>query len=376
MKIFICIVSAQTLQNLIPVYIEKNRYSGFGAAHLVVTDFMKGKSGLLSKNLEELGVQVIEHPVTDGVLFNALLERAQGIAEEIKTRYDRKTEFVFNLTGGTKLLSLGFYQCFRKQFNQELENKTFYYSYTDTENKRIEYLDYPDESIPMENDLTIKHYLDAQGFKVSSVLSDDPHWLQKVTQREVITQWLGANSKKLQGFFKVINALTYSAINNSQMSQNFSSEQIGFGQKALILLAKHKVIKWTQSDPKKIEFCDVDSAKYLNGLWLEEYVYLIALQTSSCEVKCGIGVTFGSTPNEFDLLITHCNKLLVIECKTLRFDKYGDSKEQDVLNKLDLLSKKVGGLFGENILLSLQPLSQTAKDRAKNYRITLQLRGC
>lgn len=363
MKIHICLVSNQTLQNLIPVHIDKP-----DIVHLIVTQNMKTqrKDCLLSSSIQKLGIQIETHDVKDGILFSELSKEAENIALNIKNKYKNSVvEFWLNLTGGTKLMSIAFMQEFQKIFSKEMS-----YYYTDTDNSRIENLYDKTKNIPMSNNLNIKNYLDAQGFQIKQIKSDSVNWQKQVIQRKEMTKWLGNNAKSLQQFFSVINAFASKATKEIKMEYLLYSDPQGIWRVALEKLNQSRLIEWNNYYSKKIRFYDMDAVEYLNGFWLEEYAYLLAKETDAYEVKCGVDVLKDNAPNEFDLLVIHHNKLLVVECKTLQFGK-NDVKEQDVLNKLDLLSQKIGGLFGQNILLSVQSLSDTAKKRVKSYKINL-----
>ena len=119
------------------------------------------------------------------------------------------------------------------------------------------------------------------------------------------------------------------------------------------------------------------AADYLQGGWLEEYVYLIASDIGFKEVYCGVTMTDDSKSkadirNEMDVVVCHDNRLLFIECKTSRMDK-----EADIIYKLDALGTQAGGIMSSKLLVSAQPLTYTNKDgktvnalaRAQSYKI-------
>ncbi|MEI8650387.1 DUF1887 family CARF protein [Paraglaciecola sp. Hal342] len=55
--------------------------------------------------------------------------------------------------------------------------------------------------------------------------------------------------------------------------------------------------------------------------------------------------------NEFDLACCHNNQLLVVECKALAFND--EVKGQDIVNKIEALKSKAGGVYGKSLLRGL-----------------------
>lgn len=89
------------------------------------------------------------------------------------------------------------------------------------------------------------------------------------------------------------------------------------------------------------------------------------------DVRCGVEVTAADAErvrNEFDVLACHCNELLVIECKTLR---YQEENESPVAYKIDSLGQQVRGLFGETWLLSAREPTPNLLERARLARIRI-----
>ncbi len=76
------------------------------------------------------------------------------------------------------------------------------------------------------------------------------------------------------------------------------------------------------------------------------------------------------THNELDLVLVHNNRMLIIECKTMRFGN-NQQKDSDVLYKIDSLGDDLKGLYGELWLVSAREPSDNMRDRAKDRRINI-----
>jgi hypothetical protein len=105
---------------------------------------------------------------------------------------------------------------------------------------------------------------------------------------------------------------------------------------------------------------------------LEEYAWHIAEQAGLNEVACGVEIDWENsrTRNELDVLAVHNNRLLIIECKTVRFSD-DHQKSNNTLYKINSLGESLRGVFGKKVLLSAWGVSSTMLDRAKTQGIKI-----
>ena len=118
-----------------------------------------------------------------------------------------------------------------------------------------------------------------------------------------------------------------------------------------------------------IRFRDEAARAYLNGGWLEQYVFDIANSLKKQDIACNLTVESqapGHSRNEIDVAILAQNRLHVIECKTSRLDQ--SDRADGVLYKLDTLTA-FGGLNTKGMLVSFQPLKAPDLSRAKDLRV-------
>ncbi|MBF0583240.1 MAG: DUF1887 family protein, partial [Magnetococcales bacterium] len=196
--------------------------------------------------------------------------------------------------------------------------------------------------------------------------------------------------------FSEINYLVSKAMSQNRLMHPTQTLDYDPGESLSILLARlaeEGMLQWTPQRARDVTFVSSESAAYIGGIWLEEFAYLQIRQAGLENIEVGVTVTWQNSKkdashvnNEFDLLVTHRNRLLVVECKSGRVSAQKqagqdhlcptcknplDQKPQDIVHKIDALGKKVGGLFGSTLLLSAQKLDDRAKERAKRAKITV-----
>lgn len=276
-------------------------------------------------------------------------------------------EIVLNATGGTKLMTLGFVEAFRSIGARVI--------YTDTAHRLIEIL--PEgieisEPIPMRDVLKVPDYLRAQGFLMNSSKSDDPFWREEAASRKSVCKYLGQHAAQIQDFIGALNGMANAAIDREgnliAAVQSFGKTPWGKWAEALGKLAAANLIRW-QEGSDEVEFLDGESLRFLHGGWLEEYVWHILKDNDTFDCRLGVEGTWESgdkTLNEFDVMAVHCNQLLFIECKTLRFNGENDN---EIAYKVESLGGKARGLFGATWVVSAREPGDVLLERAKQANI-------
>lgn len=371
MKIHVAIVSDQILANLIPALMDRPEM-----VYLVCSASMAQRQAeqRLASLLKREAIAVNVKYEAPDVGLKQIHEFALELVEEIKTEHP-DAQIVLNATGGTKLMAMGFVDMFRGDAARII--------YTDTAHGRIEIL--PDKKQaaadpePMRDVLNVNSYLAAQGFRVSSAVSDDETWREQAAARKAACKYLGRHAAGIQDFIGAMNALADRALEKvpdtdeerlAQPRQIFNNTPWGDWAKALGELAKARLIDWRDGE-SEIEFRDATAALFLRGGWLEEYAWHIVKDEGVYDARMGVSGRWDNTQNgenEFDVLACNGNQLLYIECKTLR---YRDGNDNEIAYKVDSLGQDVRGLFGQTWLLSAREPSQVLSDRAKKAGICL-----
>lgn len=367
MTVHVCLVSDQTLANLIPVLMERPE-----KVALVVSAEMTARKldTRLKKLIESEGIKVDIYANAPDTGMAAIHEFASKLAERLVTC---EVDIVLNATGGTKLMSLGFVDVFRGIASRII--------YTDTAHRRIEALPDHDRHIPlptqMSDVLDVKHYLAAQGLRYRAATSDDTAQLDHIVLRKAATKYLAAHIGELDSFIGALNRLADLAfagtkeLKGPRQAFDYAPHPKSPWSLALRELAKAKLLGW-QDGEAEIVFLDAERTQFLRGGWLEEYAFHILRDNKAFDARLGVTIandSAGLTENEFDVLATHGNRLLFVECKTLRFNP--NENDNELAYKLDSLGKAARGLFGETWLLSARAPTPQLIERLRAARIRL-----
>lgn len=375
MTVHVAIVSDQTLPNLIPILMERPEKVFLVASQQMV---QKGLAERLLRLAEEAGVAA---EIVPG-LPSSGLPSIQEYALNLATRLDElKCPVVLNATGGNKLMTLGLTEVFSASFDPG----RLRIIYTDTANDTLEtVLPRNVQPAPLAAVLDIPTYLAAQGARCRT--TEDPEWVARALARKAVTKYLAHNAEELGSLIGALNYYASRAHDGEKLTapvQKLESKGGGISPRwsaCLHELAKAGVLEW-QEGSTQIRFPDLDAARYVNGFWLEEYVWHVVRDERVDHVLQGVNLLWDGTSradaprNELDVVAVHRNRMLVVECKTMRFAN--DERDgQTVITKLESLGRNAGGTFGEMLLVSARRIEdKTIRTRCRSLRIPLVQAG-
>jgi phosphorylcholine metabolism protein LicD len=265
--------------------------------------------------------------------------------------------FIVNLTGGTKVMSLGVFEYYSKSPNNQICYLPL------GKNKQLQL--FPSDK-PISQDIiyriNLEDYLIANG-----VLPESNSFLKK-------------------------NSLLRSEEKSAKLYQKFSSES----NQLLKIAAEHFRKYRNEKKLKKIElnneekwylqpFLDAgflpefegqltkEEIKYLTGDWFEEYVYTLVKsikEKNDNDIGFGIYLTRDNVKNEFDVIFTQKNALYVIECKTDVANEEGKFAElfNNTLYKAGSL-KKDFGLFVKFYVFAINDFTKLSKEKLDRARV-------
>ena len=373
--IHLCLVSDQTLQNLIPVRLDSYRPDHI---YLLQSATMKKKAAdqRLKQALDIAGCK--KTTTIDGCPDHDLPQIiAWGSALIRRLRIDHpQGRFILNLTGGNKLMSSGLLQAMRPWCEA---------IYCDTEHKCLEIL-HPlgKATIVLPPDLVnLKTYLAAQGFTVR----DDKLDGRALDARRELTCWLAENAGNLNDFIGNLNgAASYWEQNNRTTSSN---PNLRSRSGALENAACQRLTDAGLLEQKAGQLAVPQAhATYLRGGWLEEYCYAIGRELEQSAdpalrlTRARFGISVKIDPidstrsakyplNELDAAFVHNNRMLIVECKT-GAQLGQDGKSQTILNKLEVLGEHAAGRFASKIVLTTEnSIDSSTAERAKRYAIRI-----
>lgn len=366
----LCIVSDQSLQNVLPTRAESMLADR--CVLLVSAEMkLKGADKRLRHALEQSGCKRIDcvegvpdHDVSAIITWgNQLITRLR--AEQPDHR------FILNLTGGNKLMSIGLLQALRPWCEAV---------YCDTANDSLEFLHPPGTSaVPLAPDLlNVKLYLAAQGFSVRNEQRDGV----ALDKRRAITVWLANNVRQLENFVRNLNGAAgyYDPKDKSRQNALLAPARGQVEEDAVRRLTEAALLEDAGGRVRVPE----THAVYLRGGWLEEYCWAIGrelegeglIKRARFDINVKIDPIDQTRPdryplNELDAVFVHRNRMLVIECKT-GAQLGDDSKSQTILNRLEVLGEHAAGRFSEKFLLTTENrIDAKTAERAKQYRIRI-----
>ena len=359
MSIHVVVVSQEPLANGIPVLMESPKSVVAVCSEMVVAKKLDQK---LLGFLVAKGIPLrLENHAPD-----ADLSKIRIWASDLLNRLEKDfpgEEIVLNLTGGNKIMSLGFWEAFKDRVSRII--------YTDTSHDCIEILSDKimgdSRTIPMGQVLDVPESLSIQGLGYIGASSDDPEWIKTVQSRQNLTDYLATRAPLLTGFFSRINGMA------GQNGGTFANPPAGEWKRALNHIVSSGLVHWKPVS-REISFVDPGVSRYLGGGWFEEYAFLQARKLPFHDVRANVKVRLTmEVDNELDIVICHRNRLFILECKTGRMDGKLPSNNDptDIAYKSEILRQAVGGRFAETyILLAQQPTPGLAK-RAEELKITL-----
>ncbi|HKZ58073.1 MAG TPA: DUF1887 family CARF protein [Thermodesulfovibrionales bacterium] len=353
--IHVCLVSDQPIPNLTTILqFEPDKVI------LLATKDRSAESNRLEKVIRQKGVDVKTKEIKPYDMNNVI-----SVCENLIKDY-KNDEVTLNITGGTKIGTIGTYQVFYTC------GKPIFY--VNTQDDEIIKISPNEEKIPININMSIRDYLAAYGFNITNYVKEDRHINDRRHITEAIVQLaikrpelIGEINRELKDIDKAVYPKKISLRNDRDMD----------------LLCK-KLVDYglvERSRQTTIEIPDEDAAKYLRGFWFEEYLYMTAKSLNVNEVKLNVEGQWDasgkkSPRNEFDVLIAKRNRLFYISCKTANPDRYVDGTDEsigkDYLYELDALGDRALGLFGKKMLASARPVTNDyVKKRAEVMKIRL-----
>ena len=252
---------------------------------------------------------------------------------------------IVNLTGGTKIMSIGVYDFFKER------KSTIYYLPI---GKNIYEQIFPSvkhREHELNFRISLKDYLISYGIDIKSkdihgTLKDKEyteHFCRKFLNNEID--------------MKVI----------AQLRKERNKKKILLDEKAKTFLDKIKF------DTKKEGILSKKEINYLTGGWFEEYAYNLVrkhLPLNDDKIGLSVQISNANTQNEFDIMFVYENVLYVIECKTELRDN-GRNLLNDTLYKLSALKKS----FGLSVKSYLFTLDKNLRDKNGNIKSDYQKRA-
>lgn len=368
------IATDQNLANLIPAL-----QCGAREVWILQTPEMKkkGAAAHLAAALKARDVRVERIDFADDDV-STLHGQAEAVARRVAGR-----AVTINLTGGTKLMTLALVQTLAADLQTAPGAQAPYLIYCDTRHHRLDWLAPAPRSDAMQPVLKVDDVLLAQGYRSQdgSAGAEAAEWQRRADERAKLTQWLGVQSRQIDRFFGVLNAIAQRAQPQGHggpfvAAQNLDRAARGTEAEVLRRSTEFGLLSWDGGT--SVALLSRDAAEFLGGGWVEEYA---ARKLSGARANGGwrprlrIEHVDTHTTNELDGVLVHDNRMLLVECKAAR----SGEKTADWIYKLAQLARQVGGQLARPLLLSARTLGDTDHDRAREYGVDVldgsELRG-
>lgn len=346
-KIHVCLVSDQPIPNLTTVLQFRP-----DTVVLLYTRDKKPQKDRLERVIKSKGFTVEGREIQPYGMGNVI-----SVCESI-IRDCPACEVSLNITGGTKIGTLGSFQVF---YSADLP-----IYYVNTRDHEIIQVSPKEKNIPIDVRIPIKEYLAVYGFTVESSTSDS----SLIFARKEATEALRDLAIKSERSIGILNGSFPD--NLEKVSFPIETSPLDSTTLAIVpLLEKHGIAGFGRNGGLRID--TLENANYLRGFWFEEYVYMAAKAAGAEELALNVigqwdAAGKKSPKNEFDVMIGKGNRLYFISCKTrnpnVKVGNEGIGKE--FLYELDSLGDQALGLFGKKMLASARPVTdEYVKKRAK-----------
>lgn len=354
-QIHVCLISAQSIPNLVPLFHEKPDRAIF-----LTSPEMKDQARRLQRIVKPRGIrgEIVAIKAYD---FAAVMDTCQGIIDNTSDDCD----LTLNVTGGTKVSALAAFQCFY------FSNKRVIYLNTATD--ELLQLAPVQESLKLDTNLIkVKDYLAGYGFTMQSNGKPSPGFEKRQPHLRSLAELL-VNDTRLLG--QLNGAIT--RYRNRAGHANIPLNSLGDKGNDLAAVFERCGVA-SRTGGNRLNIPSEDTLFFCQGGWLEEYVfhYVKALHIKGLDPAINAEVVWSGagrkkTTNEFDVLFTWGNRLHVISCKTANPDlkTAGGTRSKEALYELDTLADKVGGLYGRAMLVSARRLSDYDYSRAAKMKI-------
>lgn len=275
-----------------------------------------------------------------------------NVCEAIHSKYPTD-EIFYNLTGGTKIMSLAAFSIAVKYGSKTI--------YTTQGNEIVDMQTY--QTIPMNCILSNKEIFALQGQKLKSFEVLDSHNVEKVNIAKKIKQFIETNNKEYTSLSRY-----YAKVYNKVLPDTLPvPNQINLNKTDTgLIIEKAGEVILQLSCPNAVDLL-------FEGRWWETLVADALL--TWCEsldnpyeiwqnVKFSPETDKKRDKNEVDILINIGTKILFVECKSGHIT-------QDDIYKIDAVRSTYGGDMSKAVLASYYPLDELIKEKATELDIRI-----
>lgn len=328
----------------------------------------QGKTELLQQSLEQIcniPLEILDIP--NQWEESNMLALQNMLLEWINT-HSSQDRFIFNVTGGTKLMSIVL-----DRTSQLLGLNRVECFYQSRDHKIVWYQRKTDQRIyPIHSHLDLQQRVNARGYQIKDLQAITDVSLVELKYAQTLIKKMHVDFHKGRQFCSLMNKLATLSDQQDCLSIQRITIPLVQAEEIYALVEAHQE-HFFQFDiaSRTLTFKDKISRDFVKGGWLEVYAgyeCYKALISVDHQAELAINVTLqkNNTPNEMDVMFIYQAYLYCVECKTAKSMAAENAK--DVLYKLSALND-FGGLNQKRAVVSLYSLKEYNLTRAVNADI-------
>lgn len=324
-RIHVCLVSEQTIPNILGIYHFK-------------------PDRVIFCTTEKMELQKKTDAIIDTLKLYGLDYEAPNRHERIEVDQDclddcemkllkiagrhKDDEIIVNLTGGTKIMVLGAYNAFKDKAKQMIytpipKNEFITVHPKDNECK---------SPVPYNLKLSVEAYVTAYNVKIKNHKKIEQLKSNAISNKD-LCRWMVLNYRTIEDLLFEF----YRQLNKHRDDRDFRLK-IDYPPRSN---EEKELLNRFGIKTSKIEKTFLkNEIRFLTGDWLSEYCYneIEALPVDDCVTGIEL-VSPKGAENELDVMFTKNNALYIIECKTLQSK---EEKYQDFLYKISAIQQDFG----------------------------------
>lgn len=330
----------------------------------------EGKTKLLVQSLQniqniEVEILDIKHGYEESNMF-----AIQQLILDWANSHAAKDSFIFNITGGTKLISIAL-----DRASMLLGSKRAECFYQSRDHKVVWYQRQSDKIVyPINNNLNLQQRVVSRGYQITKQQLITDISIEELRYAQELIGLMQSDFNKGRSLCSFINLLA--SVSDERKSLTLLFEQMKNEQSEVLAelaqVTQNHFFKF-DADTKTIKFESEYARDFMKGGWLEVYTgfeCFKALMSLNPQAELAVNVELkkNETPNEMDVMFIHHAHLYCIECKTAK--TMANENAKDVLYKLSALHD-FGGVNQKRAVVSLYSLKDYNLTRAQNSDIKI-----
>lgn len=332
MKIMVCLISGQHVPNLLTVKaIKPDRLV------LLVTGGMK-KQGKDTQFLNALSAGGQKLPMEPEIIDQIEENSSRAVYDNLQTAFSKHAddEWIINLTGGTKPMSIGAYE-----FSKIRGLRTLYVA-EGNQGQAIDLLGGP--AINLDHKVTTKEFLAGYGFDIlngKSLKKNEDRALALATIAAILAKH--SEEADLRGFLARLQMFKEAAIklNRNDWEKDgltLTEDDDVFLKDAGLRSQIASCFGLSTKEDKFIGRLERHAVEFLTGKWLEVFIWSLLRPFEGKDIwDLHLGVSAGKSGpgenNDLDVSFMKNQSLCIVECKT--GGQEHDPQADDVLYKIE-----------------------------------------